>query len=433
MNFFMYYKIAIKGVLFIVITIYISSINSKASNINSRCDLEQIGGILLQDVDRLSKFPTDKGCDFYLWAWNSFLWLVEPSLRTNGEPRFKQLPSLKNVSIVDPDARKYEDNSIQALDFIQAGSRQVLVRDHKSNLINKSPVFYSSNVNSNTFDFVNENKLLNSDEYLKFPGSSGFPTGSMLFKYAWTVVDETFSDDAYYTTEAYVRNFKTTPDGVVRIIHGSAQKRVVALVGLHIVGFVDGHPSAVWATFEHKNNAPPATEIPSHSNRLVSDGDWLFYNSGTTMDQILTELDDYSQQKVSNRWTDAEVKNVARINPWGGAEIENINIVREMNNHVRINVFGPESVWKNYFLVGAVWGPPFILEPGIPIENTFGSPMLSNSTIETFNQDLGCFVCHNTLEKRVNGVSYPPKIINLIPSLLGQIRENTSANLEVTK
>ena len=42
-------------------------------------------------------------------------------------------------------------------------------------------------------------------------------------------------------------------------IYGSGMARktvLMALVGMHVVGSTAGHPEMIWATFEHKNNAP---------------------------------------------------------------------------------------------------------------------------------------------------------------------------------
>jgi hypothetical protein len=98
----------------------------------------------------------------------------------------------------------------------------------------------------------------------------------------------------------------------------------------------------------------------------------------------------------------------------------NIKTIVELNGGVRKILTEKSSVWRNYFLVGAVWtGGALPAIPPVPTptsapgkQGEIGSTLLSNATMETFLQapadlstvtsttassiKVNCFGCHNT-------------------------------------
>jgi hypothetical protein len=299
-------------------------------------------------------------------------------------------------------------------DINQAGSRGVLV-DKAGH-----PLYYSSYVTSDYYNFVRDNKLYIKANYVAASPTLNFPTKAVELKASWMIVPPGTPTDGYFTTPAFVPKLKCNSGGAtctgddVVVDMTNEEKVVVALVGLHVVGVLEGHPEFVWATFEHVKNAPnlPAGADPS-GNAVVDTNDWTFYAKGTTAAQC-------------NQWVPASVSldptkqllspssNVFRQFASGGGASDDTANIQSLNASVQSQL-DANSVWKNYFLGGGVWfGDGSQLKPGLgggAIQAlTFGSINISNSTMETFTQTIGaggkknCFSCHNTLADGPNGV-----------------------------
>jgi hypothetical protein len=84
---------------------------------------------------------------------------------------------------------------------------------------------------------------------------------------------------------------------------------------------------------------------------------------------------------------------ILRINPWGNSEYRptaNASMI-SINNSIRERL-AHGDVRKNYFMVGATWGPG-----GTDCGKNAAkeSNCLANSTMETFQQPSHCTFCHN--------------------------------------
>jgi hypothetical protein len=76
-----------------------------------------------------------------------------------------------------------------------------------------------------------------------------------------------------------------------------------------------------------------------------------------------------------------------------------------MNESVRSILAGNDSVWQHYNLIGTLWcTPPDTNAPGgmacsrtgvLATADQVGQLQLSNSGMESYNQRLNCFSCHN--------------------------------------
>jgi hypothetical protein len=178
----------------------------------------------------------------------------------------------------------------------------------------------------------------------------------------------------------------------------------VALVGLHVVGRLEGHQEFVWSTFEHLKNAPdlPAG-TPHDSASPVSSTAFTFYRAGKAAKdcnkQDLTSLSlNVAAQKLS------PITDVFRQFPFGGGDAADTDNSKSLNDSVHAQLEAT-SVWKNYRLVGGTWfASGDSLVPGLTPQQTSNLAVagiqLSNSTMETFSQNpLGamrsnCFSCH---------------------------------------
>jgi hypothetical protein len=228
-------------------------------------------------------------------------------------------------------------------------------------------------------------------------------------KAAWVEVDklpDPNNASSYITAEANVPKYNKSPTKWT--LTGQTRKAKLALVGLHVVGSAKGHSEMIWATFEHFGNTPNATYnyevdigIEGHFPKNIT-GNWLFcgtcsgpFDIASIEFNMARVKEDKDGNLVPMGGVLIEPSDTRREHPWGApvpqlAASSNTQIIN-MNNFV-LRMLPNGDVRKNYLFIGATWthdGKPPI--PG----NQVGANQLANSTMETYQQNLNCFVCHN--------------------------------------
>lgn len=358
-------------------------------------------------------------CEFHQWAWQSFLWLTQPTgkgrIRLLDQPMAGDLflpgrrPPRLTASVhrrlqrqpLDLRLRIIKDKEVTTFEDIrQAGSRGMLIDQ------NGRSVYYASHVSTTFYDYVRKNELYIREVYVKAKPTDTFPVKSLELKSSWRIVPK--GEDAskrFYTTTARIhplvcRNGKEKCEGDDVVVDRTRTEKVtVALVGLHVVGVVEDHPEFIWATFEHIDNAPDLPDkMPTNSPNPVSNRKWTFYRANTP-------AKDCNQPNKGTVSLDAKkhllgpITDVFRQFPLGGGDATDQKNIKALNDSVRSQL-DKGSIWRNYFLVGSVWLPAGALKPvlaGAAIRNlSVGSVRLANSTMETFSQASNCFACHNT-------------------------------------
>lgn len=388
-------------------------------------------------------FPASAGnCEFHLWTWQTFLWLMEPDNRS-GQLRFETFASPDTLAPdtapdITPGALLPGLNLRRSLAFgsLRAGPDGVLV-DRNGRI-----AYYSIHVNDIFRHFVAENALDTVEGILALDPAKAFPVGTLALKAAWKIMDPGDNPAAFYSRKAIV-NPLIMKDGRLVVDPSRTEEVKVALVGLHIAGSVAHHPEMIWATFEHKDNAPdveePATpgQEAQRQEAPVSARSWNFHKAGTpyrlcNRDPATSPahtLDEVTQKVAPS----TEVCRVRRPADSPDRQ-ENASNLASLNASVQLQIPG---IWKNYLEIGASWidtqpprgGGP--LRPGCDLRLGAGanqcslvlggSTDLANSVIETFSQSgesaaTGCFGCHNTLARRSADPSHlplPAKIANL--------------------
>jgi hypothetical protein len=336
-------------------------------------------------------------CAFHQFAWETFIWLTEKT--TSGDIRF---------------ATMYADSAIfpgkQPGNLVlggvnQAGSNGILVDQ------NGRAVYTTIMVNDIYRDFVIKHKLYTQQGLLNADPNLNFPDGAMSLKAAWKIVQAGEDTRDMFTMTAPVRMLSVIGK-TVGIAKNAPQKTLkVALVGFHIAVYVKDHPEAIWATFEQDRNAPAFAKQQS-PDKPVSSDNYTFYRGGTLakdcnvnnsgMDAIL-KLNTKTQtiQKV----TQACLQFPFGTNDSSPLAEQNRQAIMQLNKSVH-DLMPSASVWKHYDEVGAVWfsknnalKPNW--NPSTDGSLLIGSTRLSNSTIETFTQNVRgqneCFGCHNTM------------------------------------
>ena len=219
----------------------------------------------------------------------------------------------------------------------------------------------------------------------------------------------------------------------------------VALVGVHVVGSVNGHPEMVWATFEHQANTPLATYQYTSGGQTVTvnqntSGTWLFSANGASA-PYNAELAQYkSPNIVATTSANIGPSNILREKAWGTASngqpnqedltpaAANTEII-SINTNVRtmLNAAGASTDPRyNYLMIGSTWTfggdqptgqYPANESPAMQQQycssqtcNVIGTSMLANSTMETYHQGgdttyqtgINCFVCHSDVTANPN-------------------------------
>jgi hypothetical protein len=301
-------------------------------------------------------------------------------------------------------------------EFLQADSKGVLV-DQNGKLI-----YYSQHINDDFVSFIDSHDFRNIDNMAKAPPDLEFPRGSLELKSSWKILSAANDKTNFFPTTALVsvltlKNGKPTID-----TSKPPRQETVGLVGLHVVGVVDGHPEFIWATFEHNDNAPnlkPGTD-PNGSQPVDDTRSYTFYPKGTAAKD--------GNKKQALRFKDEAQQTfepstpVFRQFPFGGdADIDPAIKTLNDNVHMAINKSAlPLTVWNNYSLTGAVW----LNNPGYFRENSDfaaedaqapgklilgGERKLSNATMETFTRGIkvNCFTCHRTTGESAGPVQFP--------------------------
>jgi hypothetical protein len=270
-------------------------------------------------------------------------------------------------------------------------------------------------------------------------GPDPFPDSVALaveLKTAWVEASGLSNPNSYITMMATIPVYTvSTPNEWIP----TSEKTVkMALVGMHVVGSTAGHPEMIWATFEHKNNAPnaPYHYASTSGTQLVNpDFSTAFLFCAANPDQThLNEahmfLDGNNPPHiVANTGAGFAISpsNTIRGNPWGAVDgvkpnpavtseaASNSELIK-VNTAVR-SMLDPADVRNNYIMTGATWtifgGQPPVGGNNFGPGNTaiigghaVGTSQMANMTMETYQQFSGalptswdiqsnnCFSCH---------------------------------------
>lgn len=403
-------------------------------------------------------------CAFYQWSWQKFLWLTQ-EVGPNRELRFELLPTREDLfgnptgpstQTPPPFAKIVKSGPLDLTAYHKASGAESLsdvgqatfngVLVHPDNAATGTPdrraVYYSIYVNEIFYDFVANNKYYDPKTYLNAPATDDFPLvpdnqgrmhGAMELKASWRILEDNESADGYHVRHARINPLVTVPDNVTKMTKVVADKSryldvKVALVGLHVIGIVRDHPEFIWATFEHRKNAP---DLPAGMNPIaampVSNSDWTFYRKDTPAfqcNQLKAPFELILDEKTQYV---APPTDVFRQFPFGSTNAGNAQTIQSINASVAQQL-EPGSVWKNYELIGASWLQANVLLPGqnyapngANASLIQGSDRLSNATMETFTQApivySNCFGCHDSQAQRPpagsGATALPGKNLNL--------------------
>jgi len=185
----------------------------------------------------------------------------------------------------------------------------------------------------------------------------------------------------------------------------------LAMVGMHVVGSVSGHPELLWGSFEHQSNGPAAeytySKTPTGTTTVPQSttGTWVFCANGAAgpfNEKHMEMGGPVGDHIVAISPFTISPSNILRTMPWalnGSSANQNAEVISI--NHTVLSLLDPNDVRRNYFHEGTTWTIGGA-SPGVG--NQVGTNRLENTTMETFNQGSNCFACHSTNTTAVSHV-----------------------------
>ncbi len=386
-------------------------------------------------------------CNFYKWSWQMFLWANSPQHSYGGKSLVFNSPVFYDVTPVGSDGKRHfmaNTGGIQKMNFFrgqvnhkgklirigsggdifeteegQAGSGDVLMAQ------TGSLVYYGIHVNDVYAYFLTGNKtggimpaqttfpdsaaeLKLVTDYAKKHGKTLADSKALVIelKTSWVRLDKLPNPDTYIQLLAEIptytkTNTKWTPTG-------KSEKVKLALVGMHVVGTVNGHQEMVWATFEHFHNAPNGKyTYTNNKGKTVTmnqntAGSWLFCKSKSAGPFNIPHMKLMGNDIVAYPMQTISPSDTLRNQAWGEGTTANNTAIISLNDSV-LGLMPAGDVRKNYGLIGALWTNGKL--PNTPGSTQLGSLQLANATLETYVQStspppgpttngVNCFMCH---------------------------------------
>lgn len=255
-------------------------------------------------------------------------------------------------------------------------------------------VRYEILVNQPMFEYIAQNTLYNTQGQEKFQGPIDFPEatlnegtttgtmGAIVIKASWKLLDLKKEDPSkFHTAKVLIYNpplkNPPAPEGCF--------PATVGLTGIHIVHHTSGEPQWIWATFEHVDNDPSASEVKAGALR----DHYNFYDPKCATCTV--------NKQLPRPWNPARSPYPGGLHNQIVREIDLTDATKKLNTAFQGILTG--TVWQNYMLVSTQW-------PTQPTSTTdpTGAPapqFLGNSTMETYiqgkvpNVSSSCMLCHN--------------------------------------
>ena len=342
-------------------------------------------------------------CPFYRVGWQNFL--IATQVGPDGTPAIVSYPTVDDLFVGStPHALRNTPQRAWLGDIKQAGGREVLIDQ------NGHTLYYGIHVNPAFAAFIADNGLRTLQAVQGADPDLFFPAGLVEFKSAWQDITQApaGADSNYVTTVAWVPRLHQ--DSTTRQITEDKNDPIqikVALVALHVVYTLPGHPEFVWTSFQHvgsdgiPDSAPSASGNPTLSDpnnlknaSVPSANSFILYHGGTPANQgnqAIGETDlrlDDATQSFPGQQT-----SIYRMFP--GSKSNSIDpddaVVSLNNNVVALFARGADTRADprgNYRLVGGVWmDKPGLFTVDASLQNDPSSPLLQSGDRPDVPQD----------------------------------------------
>ena len=361
----------------------------------------------LYDVSQASQTGA---CQFHQFSWQNYFYLTTPE----AGPRFEHMSPIQEVFRATGEASCEDVHPLGSqLTFVVKSD----VQASNDSLIDQNGryVHFTIRINPEECEFINRHRLYTSACYdeavsqrLELPSGTASSAGALEIKAAWRTLETCDLPDSgppeqcrkddlgrYLTAGATVQPLSPEYEGAVEVTLG--------LVGFHFIQKTPDHPEFIWASFEHVDNDPVCEGAQNEICRAPDTepaGGWSFN-------------DPDCQDCAVNSASAEQPAQVCRVNPcgvdWSNEDNARVNAeaIRQLNDSVHRVLRERGSPLANYRLIGTLWTKKGSTipeqEPYDFTDIETGSTLLANTTLETFDQNIGCFVCHNN-----SAVPYSP-------------------------
>jgi hypothetical protein len=206
----------------------------------------------------------DTECPFYRGAYQNFLVATQPD--SQGRPALLDYATLDDAFVsVTPHAPRNTAGRAWLGTVRQAGYRNVLVDQDGHTL------YYGLHMNQAFVNFIRANNLQTVNGILAVNPNLSFPPGLVEFKTAWKDIDpgdfpggkvpppggypgDPGDYSNYITTTAWVSHLsQDAQTGIIEEDFDHPRLIKVALVAIHAVYTLPGHPEFVWGSIQHVN------------------------------------------------------------------------------------------------------------------------------------------------------------------------------------
>lgn len=186
-------------------------------------------------------------CPFYRGSWQNFLVATQPD--EEGRPDFL---SWANVDSLFVSTRPRAALRAELGDIRQAGGRQILIDQ------NGRSIYYGIHVNQAFARFVNDNGLNTLEGIRGVDARLFFPAGVVELKSAWQDISDAPESEYedYITATVRVPTLSQGSDGTIVEDKNDPREIRAALLALHVVYTLPGHPEFIWGSFEHSTGGP---------------------------------------------------------------------------------------------------------------------------------------------------------------------------------
>jgi hypothetical protein len=343
-------------------------------------------------------------CPFYQLSWQNFLVATQPDVQ--GEAAFRSYSTIDDLftrsAPLQPDALAPagapRGTPLRAWlgNIKQAGGREILIDQ------NGHTLYYGIHVNLAFADFITANGLTTASAVRNADPMLSFPAGVVELKSAWQDISGAPAEDyaTYVTTTAWVPTLTQSADGSLTEDKNHPRLIRVALLALHVVFTVPGHPEFIWSTFEHADAAGnldpapvmslnPSVDDPANGRALaiVSSHTFPLYRANTPANQANKAIAEssLSLDPATQRFPGSETS-VYRAFPASKSNstsaddaltLLNQNVSSMLGQAVQDGTLSASDQRQHYRLVGAIWmDKPALFAVDASLQNDATSPLL---------------------------------------------------------
>lgn len=360
-------------------------------------------------------------CDFYQFSWQWFLAQTSPAVSNSEERVFETQRVFSKTFGEDQCKLSPQTGREAALSVVAPGN--FLNPEDFENQQADGKALYDQNGNLVLYNLWYAQANCNATE-------KGFVDGTMEIKASWIKLDK--EDPTYFS--------------IATIDQDTKEPIYLGMVGFHLAIFTQNHPEMIWATWEHKDNAPlcnGSSPIKDYNFASKAGSACLAEkkSAGACNFNIATEFTTPpppSKSKPNEICREFEYGNQAGAAKNGNDNDQNLKVIKELNEQLvgvdgfltKLDDKDPMKVWANYELIGGLWTKNGADSGNAPVDTAKssadptspqrGSLELTNMTMETFEQGASstvpnCFSCHHYKSESPLTVSHIQKYLITIP------------------